>query len=102
MAIASSGANITRFQATIGKLQTTLRAEPTARQISANDPSDLVRVNVVELPGSIRSRAPPSNRVNCPTPQRICGPAPRNSARYRGSDVIVPRWSFQEISALGI
>ena len=52
IAIASSGANITRFQATIGKLQTTLCAEPTARQISASDPSDRVRVNVVLLPGS--------------------------------------------------
>ena len=37
IASASSGRNITRFQATIGKLQTTLRADPTARQISAAD-----------------------------------------------------------------
>ena len=40
MANASNGARITRFQATIGKLQTTLRTDPTARQISAGDPSD--------------------------------------------------------------
>ena len=43
-----------------------------------------------------------SRRVNWPTPHCICGPAPRNSARYRGSDVIVPRRSFLEISALAI
>ena len=40
MASASSGRNITRFQATIGKLHTTFRADPTARQISATEPSD--------------------------------------------------------------
>jgi hypothetical protein len=37
----------------MGKLQTTLRAEPTARQIPATDPSDCVRVNVVQLPGYV-------------------------------------------------
>ena len=36
----------------MGKLQTTLRADPTARQISASDPSERVRVKVVQLPGS--------------------------------------------------
>jgi hypothetical protein len=77
---ASSGKNITRFQATMGKLQTTFRAEPTARQMSATDPSDRVRVNVVQLPGSSFSIVSHNSRVNCPTPHRICGPAPRNSA----------------------
>ena len=91
IAIASSGANITRFQATIGKLQTTLCAEPTARQISASEPSSRVRVNVVLLPGSSFSIVSCNRRVNWPTPQCICGPAPRNSARYRVSPVIVRR-----------
>ena len=52
IASAASGGKITRFQATIGKLQTTLAAEPTARQMSASDPSARVKVNTVLLPGS--------------------------------------------------
>jgi hypothetical protein len=91
IAIASSGRNITRFQATIGKLHTRFRADPVARQISATDPSDRVRVNVVLLPGSNFSMVSPNSRVNCPTPHCICGPAPRNSAWYAGSEVIVRR-----------
>ena len=63
MASASSGRNITRFQATIGKLHTTLRAEPTARQMSAVDPSERVRVNEVQLPGSSFSIVSCSSRV---------------------------------------
>ena len=80
IASASSGRNITRFQATMGKLQTTFRADPTARQISASDPSDRVRVNVVQLPGSSFSSPSHNSRVNCPTPHCICASAPRNSA----------------------
>jgi len=91
IAIASSGRNITRFQATIGKLQTTFRADAVARQISATDPSDRVRVNVLLLPGSRFSMVSPNSRVNCPTPHFICGPAPRNNAWYAGSEVIVRR-----------
>ena len=36
----------------MGKLQITFRADATERQISASDPSDRVRVNVAQLPGS--------------------------------------------------
>jgi hypothetical protein len=36
----------------MGKLQTTLRVDPTARQIPATVPSDRARVNVVQLPWS--------------------------------------------------
>ena len=68
IAIASSGRKITRFQATIGKLQTRFRADPVARQISTTDPSDRVRVNIVLLPGSSFSMVSPNSRVNCPTP----------------------------------
>ena len=66
IAIASSGRNITRFQATIGKLQTTFRADPIARQISATDPSDRVRVNVVLLPGSSFSMVSPKQPGKLP------------------------------------
>ena len=64
IAMVSSGRNITRFQATMGKLQTTLRADLIARQISATDPSDCVRVNVLLLPGSSFSIVSPNSRVN--------------------------------------
>ena len=66
IASTSSGGKITRFQATIGKLQTTLRAEPTARQMSATDPSARVRVNVVLLPGSIFSIVSPQQTRELP------------------------------------
>jgi hypothetical protein len=71
---------MTRFQATSGKLQTTLCADPVACQMSAMEPSDRVKVNVVELPGSSFSIVSHKSRVNCPTPHLIRGPAPRNSA----------------------
>ena len=45
------GRNITRFQATIGKLQMTLLAGPIARQISIADPASRVRVNVIQTAG---------------------------------------------------
>src|SRR5580704_14618353 len=85
MASASRGRHMTRFHATIGKLQTTLCADPTARQISAMEPSDRVKVNVVFRPGWSFSMASYNSRVNCPTPHCICGPAPRNSALYSDS-----------------
>jgi len=91
IAIAASGANITRFQATIGKLQTTLCAVPTARQVSASEPSLRVSVNVALVPGSSFSIVSCNSRLNWPTPQCISGPAPRNSARYRVSPFIVQR-----------
>ena len=84
-------AKITRFQATIGKLQTTFRADPTARQISAIEPSVGDRVNAMVDAGIEFLDGLGSSRVNCPTPHCICGPAPRNSARYRGSEAIVRR-----------
>src|ERR1700736_3538392 len=72
---------MTRFQATIGKLQTMLRAEPTARQIPAGEPSVCDRVNAAVEPGSRFSSVSARRKVNCPTPHCICGPAPRMSAR---------------------
>ena len=78
-----------RFHATIGKLQTTLRAVPIARQMSTTEPFDRVKVNVVLMPGSFFSIVSRNKRVNCPTPHCISGPASKNSARYRELDVIL-------------
>ena len=43
-------------------------------------PSVRDRVNEVQLPGSSLSIVSCNRRVNCPTPQVMCGPAPTNSA----------------------
>ena len=79
-----------------------VRETAIARQISPREPCSRVKVNVVLRPGSIFSIVSPSRRVNCPTPQCISPPAPRNSARYRGGAVILSRALSREMPALAI
>ncbi len=72
-------------------------AVPIARQMSGNEPSLRDKVNVVVLPGSASSIVCCNRRVNWPTPHCICGPAPRNSVRYVGSEVI---WAVRNALAI--
>src|ERR1700760_3720627 len=93
---ASSGDRMTRFHATIGKLQTMLRADPT-RQISAGEPCVFDRFNAAVEPGSSFSSVSARRMVNCPTPHCICGPAPRISARVVvGGVVMQPKYDFAD------